>query len=185
MEEITTERFRVPRRVYERYVATRWTARRWWIIVVPILAAGLASAVTADVRWLLVALIYLFIVSPGIVSIAYFKYLLTPEARLNALDKQLIICPGHSIDIIYSMPKEEEDDEREPWVEIDPPGTETYDNDAWLPPDETITWEHVQSVTISGSNYVFNLRSARWPRFIIVPRSVLSDPLPFDILSKR
>lgn len=170
---ITTQNFTLPRSAYERYVAALWLKRRWWIVVAPVAAAGIAALVLGDIRWLIVALMYICIIVPGIVSMAYFKYLLTPEARLSALPKELEIIPNKDIKIHYSLPEhlalaEKEDEEGEKY---------------WLPADETISWDSVLSIKISGSNYAIELKPEPHPRFLLVPRKVLSRQLPFELLS--
>lgn len=170
---ITTRCFTLPRSAYERYVAALWLKRRWWIVVVPVVAAGAAAVALGDIRWLIVALMYLCIIVPGIVSMAYFKYLLTPEARLSALPKSLEIIPGTVIKIHYSLP------EHLSRVEVEGDDDEKY----WLPADEAIKWDSVLAIKISGSNYAIELKPQPHPRFLLVPRKVLSRQLPFELLS--
>ncbi len=151
----STEPFKLPRSVYERYVATRWLrSRGWWLVGMPIaLAVGVAVA-TADLRWVLVALIYVFIIAPGIISMAYFRYLLTPQARLTALLKSLTVTPGESITVHY-----------EP----------TDDTELTLPPDETIPWSDVTAIRPVAGNIAIELRPAPHPRFIILPRKAVAE----------
>lgn len=170
---ITTTRFTLPRSAYERYVAALWLRRRWWIIVVPVTGAAVTAAILGDIRWLIVALMYICIVIPGIVSMAYFRYLLTPEARLSALPKELEIVPGEYIKVSYSLPG------RLVGRENDEAGDVRY----WLPADETIGWECVESIKVSGSNYAVELRPQPHPRFLLIPRRSLSRQLPFEFIT--
>ena len=152
-EPIVTEPFRVPRRVYESYVARRWAARYWWTIAIPVAAAATAAALTGDVRWVLVSLMYLFIITPGIISMAYFRYLLTPAARLTALEKRLVIVPGREVRIEYVADEQS--------------------SRASLPPNETMAWESVKDIRYSGRYYVIRLAPRPYPRFLLVPRAAV------------
>lgn len=167
-DNISTKPFVLPRSVYERYVATRWLSTRWWLLGAPLAAALVAGFLLNDLRWLLVALIYLFIITPAILSFAYFKYLLTPEARLTALPKRLVIRPEHSIRIEYLPPSALYEEERA--------SDDSADNDetvAWLPPAEEIRWSEISSTRPWGQYLVVELKSVSWPRFLLVPRRLL------------
>ncbi len=76
-----------------------------WSVITPIILAitGLvaASALTADIRYILVALMIIFIVIPGLLSLAYFYVALTPTAALCVLPQHLVVLPGRSITVIY------------------------------------------------------------------------------------
>lgn len=168
---IKSQPYKLPRSVYQRYVAACWMRRRWWLVAVPLTAAAVASAWLSDPRWLLVLLMYLFIVTPAILSMAYFTYLLTPEARLTALMKQVAIEPGRRLVITYERPRPQ-----------DEPAGDTATRKDRIPPDEEIDWSEIKGIKVSGGNYAFELRDKRWPRFLLVPRKALDSLLPSELL---
>lgn len=161
---LATQPFKLPRSAYERYVAARWLrSRGWWIIGVPIAAAAGVGIATSDLRWIFIALIYIFIIAPGIIAMAYFRYLLTPEARLTALLKRLTITPGKCISVHYETAPDDAD--------VDADATA-----APLPPDETLPWEDVTAIRSTGRYFVIEMRPTPYPKFIIIPRQAI-DPI--------
>lgn len=100
-------------------------------------AGALAAAVaTSDLRWVLVALMLLFVVAPMALLLIYFRYALRPQVARAVLPHRLTIIPGESITVEYqpdgaasetsgseehkeSTPRRIPSDETIPWSEVD------------------------------------------------------------------
>lgn len=174
VNEIVTSSFKLPRRVYERFVAMRWMRRRWWVIAVPIAALVAVWLATADLRWLLVALMYLFIITPGVLTFAYFSYLLNPAARLTALNKRITILPFERITITYLLDDEQSGDE--PSAREPEPAMGRQES-APRPP-EVIPWSDVTAAKAGGGMLVIELRPVPYPRFLLIPLKAIDGELP-------
>lgn len=84
-----------------------------WIITLPLtLAIVSLMAVTAysgDIRYMLIALMLIFIVVPGLLALAYFSVALTPTAAMCVLPRHLIILPGKKITVVYEPLKRKQE----------------------------------------------------------------------------
>ena len=85
------EPFRVQSGDYLRQLGRMYLAQRWPWLAVPPLACGVIAAGLADVRWLIVALMVLFIVIPMVLALAYINYALSLEARWSLLEKSITL----------------------------------------------------------------------------------------------
>ena len=75
---------------YMRELCLMFLADNWLWIVLPIAICGIL-AVFIDVRFVIVALMVLFIVLPMILALLYFYYGLSPEARWSIMEKDVVI----------------------------------------------------------------------------------------------
>lgn len=68
---------------YSTRLMTEWAARYWWAIAVPIVPCLIAGCF--DLRFLIVAAAWVFILVPGILAFVYFHHALSPEAARMTL----------------------------------------------------------------------------------------------------
>lgn len=115
--------------------------RYGWFVAIPLLAA-LIVGLTVDIRWFIIGLAMLFICIPMLLSMIYFYYMLTPEARRAVALKQVEFSQDSDIKIEYL--NRGNDDES---VEI----TSV----------ETIPWNEVRSVNRFGNHTLIRLKDDR------------------------
>lgn len=77
---------------YMKKLCALFLADNWLWMAAPIAVCALL-AVWIDVRFVIVALMVLFIVLPMILSLLYFYYGFSPEARWSIMEKQADIDP--------------------------------------------------------------------------------------------
>ena len=65
-------------------------ADNWLWMVLPVAGCGVL-AVWVDVRFVIVALMVLFVLLPMLLSLLYFYYGFSPEARWSIMDKAVVI----------------------------------------------------------------------------------------------
>ena len=75
---------------YMRELCLMFLADNWLWMVLPIALCGIL-AFFVDVRFVIVALMVLFIVLPMILALLYFYYGLSPEARWSIMEKDVLI----------------------------------------------------------------------------------------------
>lgn len=75
---------------YMRQLCTMFLADYWLWMVLPI-AVCAVLAIWVDVRFVIVAMMVLFIVLPMVLALLYFYYGLSPEARWSIMDKAVTI----------------------------------------------------------------------------------------------
>lgn len=149
-----TEPFTTTSGDYMKVLLALWLPRYGWCL--PVLLAiftGIGIAL-GDVRYLIIALMILFVVCPMVMSMFYIYYMLTPEARRAVLRKQVEIAENDRLTLTY-LPVDEDDDRR-------------------LPPSETIPWSEIKTILRIGAFRVYILRSPRLS-FILIPYSVINN----------
>ncbi|MBO4994995.1 MAG: hypothetical protein J6C78_03405 [Muribaculaceae bacterium] len=147
---IHTETFKTPPSVYFRYVMGQWCSRYWWTIAIPLSICGVLSIV--DIRWILVALMVLFLGIPFVMANVYFYNLLTPSAQRAVMPKRLTITPRSAITITYYDCTDDED----------PVVTKT----------ETIEWAEIKSIKAFTSYFVIKFNDTAGS-IMIIPYNVL------------
>jgi len=75
---------------YMRHLCAMFLADNWLWMVAPVAICALI-AVRIDVRFVIVAMMVLFIVLPMVLGLLYFYYGLSPEARWSIMEKQIIM----------------------------------------------------------------------------------------------
>lgn len=161
----TTRPFRTTSGDYFAILLSEWLPRYGWTLFLPILATAGYGCLRHDERWLLVALMLVFIVAPMLMSFLYTYYMLTPEARRAVLCKRVEIVPGSHLCLTYVSPDEMvEDEQKAP--------TPDRDDDVSLPPAEVIEWSDVVRVRRTSRFMVYFLRGERM-QFLLIPRSAL------------
>ena len=81
---------RVSSGTYMRHLCAMFLADNWLWMVLPI-AVCAVLAIWVDVRFIIVAMMVLFIVLPMVLALLYFYYGLSPEARWSIMEKAVTI----------------------------------------------------------------------------------------------
>ena len=83
---MTIENVSVPSGLYMRRLCLLFIADYWLWLVLPV-ALCAVLALWVDVRFVIVAMMVLFIILPMVLALLYFYYGLSPEARWSIMDK--------------------------------------------------------------------------------------------------
>ena len=75
---------------YMRRLCYMFLADNWMWLILPVAVCGIL-AIFIDVRFVIVAMMVLFIVLPMILALLYFYYGLSPEARWSIMEKTAVI----------------------------------------------------------------------------------------------
>lgn len=142
-----SEYFTVRPGVYARHLLAIFIERWWWMFVIP-MAALLLLGMT-DVRWLIVALMLLLVVSPGVLLLVYFNYALTPDTARRVLPQRVIVNDSEGFVIEYAQP----------------------DDFGHRHPDEHISADRILRIDDAGSMIVLRLKSSPYS-IIILPTEV-------------
>ena len=73
-----------------KHLCSMFLADNWLWMVLPIAVCGML-AIFIDVRFIIVALMILFVVLPMLLALLYFYYGLSPEARWSIMEKTATI----------------------------------------------------------------------------------------------
>jgi len=165
-----TEPFRTTSGDYFAVLLSEWLPRYGWTLFIPILATAGFGCLRHDERWLIVALMLVFIVAPMVMSFLYTYYMLAPEARRAVLYKRVEIAHGRYLRLIYEHPAAADNEQGK-----DTPQnlTENRCDYAPLPPAETIAWSDVSHIRRTSRFQVYFLRGERM-QFILIPHSAVS-----------
>jgi len=90
MTPISFENVTVSSSSYMRHLCLLFLAENWLWMVLPVALCAIL-AIWLDVRFIIVAMMVLFIVLPMILALLYFYYGLSPEARWSILEKTVTI----------------------------------------------------------------------------------------------
>ena len=85
---------------YMRHLCAMFLADNWLWMVAPVAICALI-AVWIDVRFVIVAMMVLFIVLPMVLALLYFYYGLSPEARWSIMEKSATV-DGQSITLHFT-----------------------------------------------------------------------------------
>ena len=77
---------------YMRHLSTMFFSDNWLWMVAPVAVCAML-AYMIDVRFLIVALMVLFVVMPMILALLYFYYGFSPEARWSIMEKTATLGP--------------------------------------------------------------------------------------------
>ena len=75
---------------YMRHLCSMFLADNWRWMVLPVAVCGML-AIFIDVRFIIVALMILFVILPMLLALLYFYYGLSPEARWSIMEKTATI----------------------------------------------------------------------------------------------
>lgn len=83
---MTIENVSVPSGLYMRRLCLLFIADYWLWLVLPVALCAIL-ALWVDVRFVIVAMMVLFIILPMVLALLYFYYGLSPKARWSIMDK--------------------------------------------------------------------------------------------------
>lgn len=116
---ITTESFKVEASTLTRIIMKQWIKKHILILSLPPVIL-LFFGTLFDLRLVIVALMYVFVIIPPIMMIVYFYHAMSPEARYSLLPHS-VACDSEGLHINYlphddiSLPR---DPEIIPWTKI-------------------------------------------------------------------
>lgn len=87
---MTIENVSVPSGLYMRRLCLLFIADYWLWLVLPVALCAIL-ALWVDVRFVIVAMMVLFIILPMVLALLYFYYGLSPEARWSIMDKTVTL----------------------------------------------------------------------------------------------
>lgn len=93
----------IPADGYMRQLCGMFLSENWLWMLLPVALCGVL-AVWVDVRFIIVALMVLFIVLPMVLALLYFYYGFSPEARWSIMDKDVDI-DEEGIRLTFSDPR--------------------------------------------------------------------------------
>lgn len=126
-----------------------WMITRGWILFIPLVAILVLTVIYRDVRWAIVAITYLLVCVPMIITPIAFSHILTPKARRQLSLKSVDIKKGRGVEIKYFTPD----------LETGIP----YETDS-----EIIPYSRIRAMFHIGSNTIVWLRSSAI-EIIIIP----------------
>lgn len=160
---------------YLSVLMSLWLPRYGWTILIPLIVCA-AIGVVIDERFLLIALMLLFIVVPMLMSFLYTYYMLTPEARRAVLRKEVEIRDGESLRLIY-LPREKTTggDEKSASRRMLLPIAREEERDEpeikeIVPGPELIPWSDILRVKYTARFRVYILRGPRL-NFLLIPHT--------------
>lgn len=134
---------------YLSVLLSLWFPRYGWMLMIPIAVCALVGIVY-DERFLLIALMLVFIVIPMLSSFLYPYYMLTPEARRAVVRKEVEIVEGKHLRLVYLREEGDSTDSRP------------------VPEPETIPWGDVIRVKYTARFRVYILKAPRLS-FLLIP----------------
>ena len=97
---MTLENCCVTSGAYMRHLCAMFLADNWLWMLAPVAVCGIL-AVWVDVRFVIVAMMVLFIVLPMVLALLYFYYGLSPEARWSIIEKTVTLNEeGMTLDFV-------------------------------------------------------------------------------------
>ena len=139
----TIENCKVTSGDYVKRLFSAYMSRHWWWFVLPVLI--LLGLSIVNIKFIIVALMVLFIIIPMALSLIYFNYALTDEARLSITEKELKVTDeGISI-------KSLNDSEQEYFL----------------------YWKEFYGYEIGG--WGIALQHKGWYRFLMIPATAFND----------
>lgn len=175
---VTTAPFLTTSGDYFSVLLSAWLPRYGWTLALPIISFAVLGYILHDERWMLVALMLLFIVMPMAMSFLYTYYMLTPEARRSVLHKRVEIVPGSHLKLEYLPdPAKSAGDSSGDRKEAVPMNTENPGNGAvfTVPAPETIPWDQIVGIKATSRFRVYCLKGERM-QFLLIPWDALRTP---------
>lgn len=173
----TTQAFSTTSGDYLSVLLRLWLPRYGWTIVLPILLCS-AVGFIVDERFLLIALMLMFIVIPMLMSFLYTYYMLAPEARRAVIRKRVEIDDNRSLRLVY-LPDEKKEGSKggKPAAERTLLPIASEKDRAPLPPlpvpdPETIPWTDIIAVKSTSRFKVYLLKGPRL-NFVLIPWEAL------------
>lgn len=164
--DVTTDPFRISPSSYAAAIMRQWLSIWWWAVAVLPVGAVIAALATADIRYLMLALVLTCLVIPPALLIVYYYYALDPRARIN-IPLHTISFNGSTLTITpcpepsgnSQSPESSESSEYSEYSKIPDPAPVTLPISA------------VFAVTRSGGTLRLSLDSTRPALLLIIPYS--------------
>ena len=86
-----------------------WMITRGWLLFIPLIAIAIIAVVSKDVRWAIVAVTYLLVCIPMILTPVVFNQILTPKARRQLALKTVEFDSAKNVIISFYDMDEEND----------------------------------------------------------------------------
>lgn len=137
-QSLRLEHNRVSAGRYARFVLGRVVGHYWMWLALPLVVCIMLGALRWE--WLVVALMYVFIIIPMLMPLAYYWCMLTPETRWSLLPKTVMI-DSQGIDL-------------------------TFDDGAY-PGQKHLDWQEVSSCRQKGMMLIFTLKVRKFQYLII------------------
>lgn len=153
---MTTNVITVTPATYARAAMTRLAGQWWWVIVVPMALFVIASL--WNTAYLFAALIWLLMLMPPALMIAYYSYLLKPQAAAMSRPHRVTIAPDGMLTVTFEAPDNDDD-------------TETFSRHA----DITLSGKNLYAITEKSDHIELNYRGAPLD-LLIIP--FISIPTP-------
>lgn len=112
-ESITTKPFRISPSTYASAIMKQWASTWWWAVALLPLCSISAAFATADIRYLMLALVLVCLVIPPAMLFVYYYYALSEHARLN-IPLHSVACDGTDLTIDFYPDTTDEDAKEEP-----------------------------------------------------------------------
>ncbi|MCF0218340.1 MAG: YcxB family protein [Muribaculaceae bacterium] len=98
---LKTQPFKTAPRDWIMRLSGVFVSRWWWVIALPPLALFAVAWLLSDLRFAILALMYIFICLPFIATFVWFNNVFTKEARLTTLTRIVEIRPQDKIIISF------------------------------------------------------------------------------------
>lgn len=153
-----TSKFRIP---HSKFIVLlfRQVAGKWLWIPVSILIISITLGITLDMRYLIVALMALLILTPMLLAFLYFYYGLAPGCWTNIIEKELNISTQGIELLMYISQKESSEKGCEETV---------------IKRKQTIKWTDIRTLKLSPNSVTLLLKKD-YKGFIIIPHSAFTD----------
>lgn len=159
--DVITDPFRISPSAYAAAIMRQWLSIWWWAVAVLPVGAVIAALATADIRYLMLALVLTCLVIPPALLIVYYYYALDPRARIN-IPLHTISFDGSTLTITpWSEPSES----------FESSESSKIPDPAPLPAPVTLPLSAIFAVTRSGGTLRLSLDRTRPAPLLIIPYS--------------
>lgn len=148
-QPLRVEHSRVSTGRYARHVLSRIVGHYWMWLALPLVVCILLGVLRWE--WLVVALMYVFIIIPMLMPLAYYWCMLTPETRWSLLPKT---------------------------VEISDDGISLTFDDGAYPGQKHIGWNEVSACTQQGTVLIFTLTVRKFQYLMVETKPVVVETKP-------
>lgn len=107
--KIETLRFRMPHSLFVKRMFLFY-GRKWFIALGVVFLALIAVGLFLDIRWIVVALMVLFLVAPMAMAFLYYSIGLRRECSVNVMEHQFVFSP-EGVETVYYISNDDEETE--------------------------------------------------------------------------
>lgn len=153
MTEFSTDIYKIPASAYLKVEAWDFALRWAWVLLLPLVLFSVLAV--SDVRFIFLALIWVFIVLPMLLVMVYYYKLLSPEIHKSLLPQNCRCIKGNHIELTYFN----EDDE----------GELSHRDTVIIP------WNELSDFGVTGKYFSMKRKGMKIHTLIPIP-----DKVPFD-----